>query len=152
MRLYKSAIITFTFASLSFHSFAQDHKKNSGPRFSKEEMHEFLLAKSISQRSRAIGAVVLGPLLTGVGVYLANKEPFTISGGGGGSISVRESNTAIIGKMICTTGIITTLSSISFFISAGKAKKEAMLILSDESISYLNQRIAVPSLGLHITF
>jgi hypothetical protein len=152
MGLYKSAILTFTLASLSFHSFAQDYKKNSGPRFSKEEMHKFLLVKSKNQRSKAIGAVVLGPILTGVGVYLSNKDPFTISGGSGSSISVRESNTAIIGKIIGTTGIITTLSSIPFFISAGKTKKEAMLVLPDESVSYLNKRVAVLSLGLHIVF
>jgi hypothetical protein len=94
----------------------------------------------------------LGPIRTGAGVYLSNKDPFTVSGSGSGSISVRESNTAIIGKIIGTTGVITTLGSIPFFTSAGKAKKEAMLALSDESISHPNERIAVPSLGLHIAF
>jgi len=120
-----------------------------GHRFSKEEMNEMLLYHAKKQKSKAIGALIVGPIVTGFGIYLSNKDPYTISQSGS-SITIRENKTVVIGKVIGTTGILTTLTSIPLFILAGKAKREAKLVLSDQSTSLLRSRIAVPSLGILI--
>jgi hypothetical protein len=120
-----------------------------GHRFSKEEMNEMLLYHAKKQKSKAIGALIVGPIVTGFGIYLSNKDPYTISQSGS-SITIRENKTVVIGKVIGTTGILTTLTSIPLFILAGKAKREAKLVLSDQSTSLLRSRIDIPSVGILI--
>jgi hypothetical protein len=120
-----------------------------GHRFSKEEMNEMLLYHAKKQKSKAIGALIIGPIVTAFGIYVSNKDPYTISQSGS-SMTIRENKTVVIGKVIGTTGILTTLTSIPLFILAGKAKREAKLVLSDQSTSFLRSRITVPSFGIQI--
>ena len=96
-------------------------------------------------------ALVAGPVLTGVGAYLM-KDSYEIVGSGGGYMAIRESGTTTAGKIICAAGIATTLTSIPFFIAAGKAKREARLMMRDESTTYLGKRISVPGISLQIRF
>ncbi|HJW18037.1 MAG TPA: hypothetical protein VJ499_12985 [Flavisolibacter sp.] len=120
-----------------------------GHRFSKEEMNEMLLYHAKKQKSKAIGALIIGPIVTAFGIYVSNKDPYTISQSGN-SMTIRENKTVVIGKVIGTTGILTTLTSIPLFILAGKAKREAKLVLSDQSTSMLRSRITIPSFGIQI--
>jgi len=128
---------------------AQDYKNLPGHTFSKEDQIDFLLFEIKKQKTKAIGALVLGSALTGTGVYLMNKDPYELSGAGG-YYSLRESKNLVIGKIICAAGIGTALASIPLFISAGKARKELKLLMKDETTSFLYRRIAVPSFCLQV--
>jgi hypothetical protein len=149
MQLKRSVLLALCFIFFGLPSISQVYKNLPGHRFSKEEMSEMLLDHAKKQKSKAIGALIVGPILTGLGVYLGNKDAYSISQSGG-YITFRERQTVVIGKVIGTTGILTTLTSIPLFIFAGKAKREAKLILTEQSSSFLSSRIAVPSLGIQV--
>jgi|GEM_PF-6004436 len=130
--------------------FAQSFKDRPGYRFSNEDMHDILMEKSRSQKTKAIVALATGPVLLGAGIYIAQKNGPTLSGSGGGSFTVRENNVGVLGASIGVLGLATTISSIPLFISSSKAKKEATLLLKNESTGYINQRVSLTSLSLQI--
>ncbi len=137
-----------------FHSVAQVQQSLASRHLTKADLHEYLLYKSKKEKSKAIGTAIVGPVLTGVGIYLYNKENRT-TGQGTGSLIGTQNNSSpakILGILIGSLGISTTISSIPLFISAANARRVAKLVLSDRSISYLNTRISVPSVGLNVNF
>ena len=149
--LSKTCLFLFVLFAFSFSSYAQDYKNNPGYRFSKEDMHDLLLDKSKSLKTKAVIALTAGPVLTGIGAYIASKNGPTINFTGGGYVTVRNSNGSVIGGSIGALGIITTLSSIPLFISSAKAKREAALILKNEPTGLLNKKISVPGLSLRVS-
>jgi len=133
----------------TFSAFSQDFKTLPGYRFSKEDQHEILLEKSKSQKTKAIIAITGGPVLMGIGALIVSKSGPTLQPVGGG-FSVRKSDGEIVGGSIAAFGMITTLTSIPFFISSTKARREAALLLKNESTSFLKTEIAVPGITLRV--
>ncbi len=146
MRLFKSATIAFLPLFFCFSSFAQDFRKNPGYRFSKEDISDFLLYQSKKDKTKGIVTLVVGSVLTGTGIYLSNNGAEVSSSGG------RVIYPSSIGKAIGTAGLVTTFLSIPLFMSASKKKKEARLVFADQSTSFLNNKIAVPSAGVRLRF
>ena len=134
---------------LTLSGFAQNFKDRPGYRFSNEDLHDILVEKSRSQKTKAIVALATGPVLLGAGLYIAQKNGPTLSSSGG-SISVRESNVGALGASIGVLGLATTISSIPLFISSSKAKKEAALLLKNESTGFINRKVSLTSLSLQI--
>ena len=87
----------------------------------------------------------IGPLLTGVGLYLLNKET---------SAPTLQNNSPnqLYGTLLSSLGIVVSVSSISLFVSANKTKKQAQLLLSGEPVSFLYNRVPVPKIGVQIQF
>jgi len=149
MRFIKSTVLAFALA-LSSSASAQNYKTQPGPHLSKEETSYILLDKSRKQKTKAIAALVAGPILTGAGIYLIKHSPDRVVAGPN-YLYVEENKNARIGAVIAATGVLTTLSSVPLFISAGRAKREAKLVLSDQTATILNRRISVPSLGWQVS-
>lgn len=87
----------------------------------------------------------IGPLLTGVGLYLLNKET---------SAPTLQNNSPnqLYGTLLSSLGIVVSVSSISLFVSANKTKKQAQLLLSGEPVSFLYNRVPVLKIGVQIQF
>ena len=149
--LVKTLFLFLLLSSYSLSGFTQNFKTQPGYRFSKEDMHEILLEKSKSQKTKAIIAVISGPVLTGFGAYIASKSRPSLSFTGGGYVTIRKSTGEIAGACIGAFGVITTLTSIPLFISSARAKREAALVLREETTSFLNKKISVPGISLRIS-
>lgn len=149
--LFLKLLLPILLIGLSFTSFCQDFKSNPGYKFSKEEMSEFLLHKSHQQKIKGRIALIGGPALTAAGILLFKREPSVVVGGNGW-LEVRNSPSATIGSVIAAAGVITTLSSIPLFISSARNKREAKLLLKEESTSFLNKQIRIPGIALRIEF
>lgn len=127
-------------------TFAQDRNPN---RFSREETGEILLDKSKKEKTK--GFIALGGRLglSAIGIHLLKKDPNTITSNGTGLV-VSESDNHLWGGVFLGIGVATTLSSPFFFIRSGRFKRKAKLLLSDESTSFLNQKLSIPSVGIQI--
>ena len=148
MLLFNKLLLPVCFLA-SFVSFGQNYKTNPGHRFTKEEMREFLLDKSKQQKTKAYVALIGGPVLTASGLLLFNREPSVVVAGNGW-IQVRDSPSGTAGSIIAAAGVITTLTSIPLFISSARSKREAQLLLKEESTSFLNKQISIPGLTLRV--
>lgn len=138
---------TLLFASLlfcSFSSFAQSARNRELLRhLSREDMHDFLLYQSKQAKSKATGAAIVGPILTGVGLYLLQKE---------NSANWRnESPSKMYGAVLSSVGFVVSVSSIPLFISAGKIKREANLFFKAGSSAAFNNKV-IPAAGLQVNF
>lgn len=129
---------------------AQREQTMAGRHLSKEDLHEYLLYKSKGEKTKAITTAIVGPLLTGTGIYLYNLRNTTRSPDG--SLREKHSSARIFGLLIGSLGITTTICSIPLFLSAAETKREAKLVLSQQSAAYLNRNIAVPGVGLRVNF
>lgn len=110
---------------------------------STEDLNEYLLFRSQQTRSKAIGAAIAGPVLTGVGLYLLHQEQATDWR--------RESSTKMYGAVVSSIGFLVSVSSIPLFIAAGKSKHEAMLLLKAGSTAVVHHRL-IPEAGLQLNF
>jgi hypothetical protein len=117
-----SLVFVFLFTCASFSSFAQKRER-LGYKFSNEEIKEMLLYKSKQEKTKGIVALIAGPVMTAFGLHLIKKNHFVIINGS--SMSSGYNDGATVGYIISTTGIVTSLSSIAFFISSGRLKKRA---------------------------
>jgi len=106
-------------------------------------MHDFLLYQSNQAKSKAVGTAIVGPLLTGVGLYLLQKE--------NSANWQNDSPSKMYGAVLSSVGFVVSVSSIPLFISAGKIKREANLLLKGGSSAAFNNRF-IPQAGLQINF
>lgn len=133
--------------------FCQDHETSLAQKLSKQDRYEYFLDKSRKQKRQAWMALIGGPVLTATGVYIASKGGPTLSGAGGGWVTVRNNDSrSLIGSAIGVLGIATTLSSLPLFIAASKNKRQAALLLKDQPTSFLNRPVDVPGLTLTLCF
>ena len=116
----------------------------------KEDLHEFLLYKSRQEKTKAIVTAVVGPLLTGTGIYLYHlKNTVTLPDG---SLREKNSSARVLGLLIGSLGVSTTICSIPLFISAAETKKQAKLVLTQQPAAWLNRSVAVPGVALRVSF
>lgn len=118
----KSFILLIIIVLFSFHSFGQKPEKRSGYKFSPQEEAELLQFRSKQQKIKGLVALASGPLITATGIYIHNQS------------SNKTAND--LGSIVTAAGIITTLSSIPFFISSGRLKRQAQILLKNESVSF----------------
>lgn len=129
-------------------SFAQSRL---GHQFSREETVEILLDKSKKENIKGFVALGGGMALSGVGIHFLRKDPYEI-GNNGSTLTVSESDNHVLGACLLGLGVTSILTSPFLFIHAGRLKHKAKLLLSDESTSFLNKKISVPSAGIQIDF
>lgn len=84
---------------------------------------------------------VAGPILCGAGLYLLNKK-------GPGNGLPDTSPTKLYGALLGSLGLTLSITSYSLFVAAGKTKKEARLVLSTQTSTYLNRRFTVAGVQL----
>ncbi len=130
---------------------AQREQSIASRHLSREDLGEFLLYKSKREKSKAIGTAVAGPVLTGVGLYLYNKKTTEAVPGGTG-MQEKRSPARVIGMLMASLGITTTVCSIPLFISAASLKREARLVITSQSAAYNTSNIALPGVGLQVNF
>jgi hypothetical protein len=158
MRIIQSLTLLSCFLCIGLTSFSQRYdkvfpRKYDDVRWStKEEGYDFLMDRSRKLKTDAIVALATGPLLTGIGVHLLSKESSTVLVGSGNWIGVRENDSPnrVYGTILAGVGGLTSLTIVPLFIKSAKAKRKANLLVSDQSTSFLNSKIFVPSLGLQI--
>jgi hypothetical protein len=133
-------------------SFSQPSVNYRQSLFSKEDQRDALLDQSRKLKTQAIIASVTGPLMAGVGFYMLSRESSVSLSGSGGYMSVRENTSAnrMFGTILAGVGCATTITILPLIIRSAKAKKQANLILSNQSTGFLKLRKPVPSLGLRI--
>jgi hypothetical protein len=129
-------------------SFGQNRQ---GHRFSREETAEILLDRSKKDRTEGVIALGGGIALSAIGIHLMQKDPYTTTLTAS-SLTVRRSDNYIWGASLLALGVTSALSSPFFFLRAGRLKHKARLMMSDESTSFLNTKIFVPSFALKISF
>ncbi len=121
------------------------------PEFRKEAW----LAKSSELKSKAVLASIVGPVVGGVGLIIYLKQPaLAITGGVGPGVSVRENTSAtrVISGIAAGFGVATTLTIIPLHIGAAKAKRNANLIVTNESTGLLKNSITIQGIGLQVHF
>lgn len=143
-------VIFFLFFVCS-HAVAQREQSMASRHLSKEDLHEFLLFKSKREKTKAIGTAIAGPVLTGVGLYLYNKKTMEPLPGGSG-IQEKRSPARLIGLLMGSLGITTTVCSIPLFVSAASLKREARLVLTHQSTSVSSSSLALPGLSVQVSF
>ena len=128
---------------------AQREQNGVSRHLSREDLHEYLLYKSKQEKTKAITTAIVGPLLTGTGIYLYNlKNTVTLPDG---SVQEKNSSARILGLLIGSLGVSTTLCSIPLFISAAETKKQAQLVLSHQSAAFLNRNSGLTGVGLRVS-
>lgn len=146
MKLVRTVLLVLSLVSYAFVSFAQTERSKLLLRhLSKEDRFAFLMYKSKHEKSKAIGAAVAGPVLSGFGLYLLGKEGSITNG-------QNDSPVRLYGVLLGSLGLMVSISSISLFCSAGKTKREAQLLLSTSSSVRVGTRLPVPGIGLRIRF
>lgn len=141
----------FLFISLIFSvvfSFAQSRQ---GYRFSREESVEILLDQSKKENIKGFVALGGGLALSGISIHFLRKDPFQLSSNGSG-MTVSESDNHILGASLLAGGVTLIAGSPFLFIRAGRLKKKAKLLMSNEAASLLDQTISVPSIAFRISF
>ncbi|WP_121353329.1 hypothetical protein [Flavisolibacter nicotianae] len=146
MNLFRIAILVIGLVFCSHVSVAQTvRSKELLLHLSKEDRYAFLMYKSKSEKSKAIGAAIAGPVLSGLGLYLLGKE--------GPVPNVQnDSPTRLYGVLLGSLGLMVSISSISLFYSAAKTKRQAQLLLSATSTSQLTGEFLAPGLRIRIVF
>jgi hypothetical protein len=142
MYVRRSIVLLLSLVVCCTCSFAQTQRAGELLRhLSKEDRHEYLLYKSKLEKSKAITMAVAGPILCGTGLYLLNKK-------GPGNGLPDTSPTKLYGALLGSLGLTLSISSYTLFVAAGKTKKEARLVLTAHSATYLNRRLAVAGVQL----
>lgn len=147
----KVALVFFLLFFSCCSAIAQRDQSMASRHLSKQDLGEFLLYKSKREKTKAIGTAVVGPVLTGIGLYLYNKKTMEPVPGAAG-MQEKRSPIRVIGLLMGSLGITTTVCSIPLFVSATSLKREARLVLSSQSSSYINSHLALPGLGVQISF
>lgn len=147
----KVALVLFLLFFVGSRAVAQRDQAMAGRHLSKQDLGEFLLYKSKREKTKAMGLAVVGPVLTGMGLYLYNKKSREPVPGGAG-LQEKRSPARLIGLLMGSLGITTTVCSIPLFISAASIKREARLVLSGPSTSSIHPRLALPGLGVQVNF
>lgn len=146
MNLVRTVILVLSLVVCGHVSFAQTVRSKELLRhLSKEDRYAFLLYKSKSEKSKAIGAAIAGPVLSGFGLYLLGKEDPAPNW-------QNDSPARLYGILLGSLGIMVSISSISLFCSAAKTKKEAQLFLSATSTMQATGVFPAPGLRLRIAF
>lgn len=150
MKPGKLLLLLIPFFLLSSQAVAQREQAIAGQHLSKKDLSEFLLYKSKREKTKAIVTVVAGPVLTGIGIYLYKKpnEPLPVGPG----MDEKRSPTRVIGILLASLGITTTVCSIPLFVSASSLKREARIVITDPPTVYRNRGVAWPGLGLQVSF
>ncbi|MDQ3279094.1 MAG: hypothetical protein M3Q06_12265 [Bacteroidota bacterium] len=146
----KLMLLFFSLLFFCSNAIAQREQAIAGRHLSQEDLHEYLLYKSKREKTKAITTAVVGPLLTGTGIYLYTLRNTTRLPDG--SVQEKHSSARILGLLVGSLGISTTICSIPLFVSAAETRKEAKLVLSQQSAAYLNRAISVPGVGLRVNF
>ncbi|NTS39563.1 hypothetical protein HRG84_01480 [Flavisolibacter sp. BT320] len=150
MKPGKSLLLLLPLFLLCSQAVAQREQAFAGQHLSKKDLGEFLLYKSKREKTKAIVTVVAGPVLTGIGIYLYKKpnEPLPVGPG----MDEKRSPTRVIGILMASLGITTTVCSIPLFVSAASLKREARLVLTEPPTAFGNNGIPLPGLGLQVNF
>ncbi len=150
MKPGKSLLLLLPLFLLCSQAVAQREQAFAGQHLSKKDLGEFLLYKSKREKTKAIVTVVAGPVLTGIGIYLYKKpnEPLPVGPG----MDEKRSPTRVIGILMASLGITTTVCSIPLFVSASSLKREARLVLTEPPTAFRNNGIPLPGLGLQLNF
>jgi hypothetical protein len=147
----KVVLVIFLLFFVCGHAVAQREQSMASRHLSKEDLREFLLFKSKREKTKAIGTAIAGPVLTGIGLYLYNKKTMEAVPGGAG-MQEKRSPARLIGLLMGSLGITTTVCSIPLFVSAAALKREARLVLSHQSTSYSSPYFALPGLSVQVNF
>lgn len=151
MNPIKVVLVFFFLFFIANPAIAQREQSLASRHLSKADLGEFLLYKSKREKTKAIGTAVTGPVLTGIGLYLYNKKTMEAVPGGAG-MQEKRSPVRMIGMLMASLGITTTVCSIPLFVSAASLKREARLVLSSQSTSYIHSNLALPGLGVQVNF
>ena len=92
-----------------------------------------------------VGAAILGPLFSGIGLYLLNKEHATANW-------QDNSPSRMYGTLLTSFGVVLSVSSIPLFVSAGKTRREADLLLTAGYVTPFQSLVAAPGAGVRISF
>lgn len=141
----------FVLISLFFFVIFSSAQSRQGYRFSKEETIEILLDKSKKENIKGFVALGGGLALSGIGIHFLRKDPYELASNGS-TLTVSESDNHVLGACLLGVGVTSVLTSPFLFVHAGRLKHKAKLLLSDESTSFLNKKISVPSIGIQINF
>ncbi len=141
----------FLFLSLFALIFCVCSFSQSRHRFSTEETAEILLDRSKKENVRGFVTLGCGLVFSGVGLHLIKKEQYVFTPNSTGW-SVSRSDNYIWGKTLLVLGTASAITSPFLFIHAGKLKRKAKLMLSDESTSLLNKKLSIPSVGIQVPF
>jgi uncharacterized membrane-anchored protein YitT (DUF2179 family) len=148
--LYKPFMLALILMLLCATAFAQNTKHHRTFRLSKEDMRDLLLERADKEKTKGIIALISGPVLTGVGVYIISKHASDSRGALPGAFNGSGTYAGSIGTAIGVTGVLTTLLSIPLFMSASNAKKEARLIFTEQSTGCTFRKIAIRAVGLQL--
>jgi hypothetical protein len=154
MRLVRLAFLLLSLFLMRIGTSAQDYKHMVGHRFTNEEIKGFLLEKSTVYKTLAVKAAIAGPVLMGVGIYMIRRHNAAQgrTSGAGTINSYSQNRTGEIGALIGVSGTLLTIYSVPLFILSSTTKKQASLILSDQSACFHQANTPLPALGIQITF
>ncbi|HET7897025.1 MAG TPA: hypothetical protein VFL47_05135, partial [Flavisolibacter sp.] len=96
-------------------------------------------------KANAVSAAILGPLFSGIGLYLLNKEHASANW-------QDNSSSRMYGTLLTSFGVVLSVSSIPLFVSAGKTKREADLLLTAGYATPFQNVVPAPGAGVRITF
>ncbi|HET7897160.1 MAG TPA: hypothetical protein VFL47_05810 [Flavisolibacter sp.] len=146
MKLIRRIFLPFCFVFCCYGSYAQPVKtKDLVRHLSREDLHDYLLYQSKKEKANAVGAAILGPLFSGIGLYLLNKEHATANW-------QDNSPSKMYGTLLTSFGVVLSVSSIPLFVSAGQTRREADLLLTAGYTTPFQRIVAAPGAGVRITF
>ena len=154
MRLVRLVFLLLSLFLMRTSASAQDYKHMVGHRFTNEEIKSFLLDKSTAYKTLAVKAAIAGPVLMGVGIYMIRRYNASLGrySGAGTVNSYSQSRTGEIGALIGVSGTLLTIYSVPLFILSSNTKKQASLILSDQTTGFHQATSLLPAIGILLTF
>ena len=146
--MLRQTVVLFFLLVYTSTAFSQKYEEVN---WTKQDEYQFQLQNSRSVRTAAIISATGGSALTILGISLMGKEgPAGTMVGSTLVFGPSDEPKRVYGTIITYLGVGTAIAAIPLFVKAAKIRKQANLFLSDQSTTFLNRKVVVPSIGVEI--